>query len=449
MSQSGFSEILRAFGDAQAVVFHGVATTYAEFVDQVSAFSNQATVNGLTRGDVVAIEGVYSPASCALLVALVDLGAVIVPLPPGPEAKRTEFLGVAEVEKAVTVSKDGGLAVTACDRRATHEYYARLRSAGDPGLVLFSSGTTGRSKASVLNFAKLIANYDHSKLRPRRTLAFLSLDHIGGINTLMNTLVNGGCVITVAERTPRAVFSAVAADRVDTLPTTPTFLTMALLSGELERHDLSTLKLITYGTEPMPIQTLAKLNAALPDIRLKQTYGLSEVGILPTVSRSNDSLWMKLGTRGFEHKIVDGILWIRSDMAMLGYLNAPTPWDGEGFFNTQDAVEVDGEYLKVLGRKSEIINVGGEKVYPNEVESVLLELDNVAEATVSGKRSPITGMVVHALLRLCEPEPLDLTRERVRRHCRSRLEAFKVPVVIDVTDRPQHSDRLKKVRVAS
>ncbi|MDA8231325.1 MAG: fatty acid--CoA ligase family protein [Magnetospirillum sp.] len=445
-----FIRRLGNFRQSPGIVFHGAGISYSEILSAIDLWTEFLVGNAVPQGAVVAAEGIYSPANCALLIALMRNRNIIVPLPPGPDAKRAEFLDVAEVEYVVAASDPkqcSGLVATG--RVAGHELFERLRRSGAPGLVLFSSGTTGRSKASVLDFAKLINTYDLSKLRPRRTLAFLSLDHIGGINTLMSTFSHGGCIVTVPERTPRAVFEAVAAFRVDTLPTTPTFLTMSLMSGDLAKHDLSSLRLITYGTEPMPVQTLRKLNAILPEVRLKQTYGLSEVGILPTKSRSNDSLWVKFGTAGFQHKIVDGILWVRSDMAMLGYLNAKAPFDEEGYFDTQDVVEVDGEYVHILGRKSEIINVGGEKVYPNEVESVLLEIENVVEATVSGQPSPVTGNVVKALVRLAVSEPQPLVYARIREYCRGRLEPFKVPVVVDITDRPQHSGRLKKIRVAS
>jgi acyl-CoA synthetase (AMP-forming)/AMP-acid ligase II len=251
---------------------------------------------------------------------------------------------------------------------------------------------------ALLDFEKLLGRYGEPR-KPRRMLSFLNLDHIGGINTLLHSLANGGAIVTVPERSPDAVFAAIAAYKVEVLPTTPTFLNMVLLSGAHERHDTGNLRLITYGTEPMPPQTLRSLNAALPHVRFRQTYGLSELGILPVRSKSDDSLWVKLGGPGFEYKIIDGILWIRSDLAMLGYLNAPAPFDEDGFFDTQDMVETDGEYVRILGRRSEIINVCGEKVYPSEVENVLLQAPNIADATVSGYPSHLTGMVVKAKIR--------------------------------------------------
>src|SRR5690606_4435291 len=169
-------------------------------------------------------------------------------------------------------------------------------------------------------------------------------------------------------------------------------------------------------------------------------------GILRSKSRSDDSLWGKVGGEDYQTRVVDNILHIRAKSSMRGYLNAPSPFDAEGWFNTQDEVEVDGEWLRFLGRKSEIINVGGEKVYPAEVESVLLELPNVVDATVRGERHPITGSIVVAELRLREPEDRKSLSKRVRQHCRERLAAFKVPVKIHVGEAARISERFKKAR---
>jgi acyl-CoA synthetase (AMP-forming)/AMP-acid ligase II len=181
-------------------------------------------------------------------------------------------------------------------------------------------------------------------------------------------------------------------------------------------------------------------------VRFKQTYGLSELGILPTQSRDSGSVWIKLGNAGFEHKIVDDILWVRSPSAMLGYLNAPSAFDADGWFNTQDLVERDGEYIHILGRKSELINVGGEKVHPTEIENVLLQLDNVKDVTVRGHPNPITGEVVAARITTLAPEDPDAFKLRVRQFCRARLERYKIPAVIDVVVEDHYGARFKKSR---
>src|SRR5262249_30190162 len=139
----------------------------------------------------------------------------------------------------------------------------------------------------------------------RRAISFLLYDHIGGVNTMLYTLSNAGCLVTVRDRSPDSVLAAVAKHRVELLPTSPTFLNLVLLSEAYERHDVSTLETITYGTEPMPESTLRRVHELFPRVNLLQTYGLSEVGILRSKSKSSDSLWVKVGGEGFETRVVD------------------------------------------------------------------------------------------------------------------------------------------------
>ncbi|HUZ25295.1 MAG TPA: fatty acid--CoA ligase family protein [Streptosporangiaceae bacterium] len=438
---------LKQFSESDAVVFDGKTSNYRELLALVNEWRIYLDRQEVRPGSVVVLECASSLMACAGLLALVDCGAITIPLAPLPAAKRQEFLEIAQAEVVITIDDQESRQCEHTGQRAAHELYDRLRGARRPGLVLFSSGTTGRSKASVLDFEKVLSRYGEPR-RAQRILSFLNLDHIGGINTLLHTLSQGGTVVTIADRSPDSVFAAIAEHRVQVLPTTPTFLNMVLISGVLQRYPAPTLELITYGTEPMPLQTLQRLRAALPGARLKQTYGLSELGILPTRSRADDTLWVKIGGSGFDYRIVDDVLWIRSDMAMLGYLNAAAPFDEDGYFNTQDVVETDGPYVRILGRRSEIINVGGEKVYPTEVENVLLELPNIADVTVAGHPSPVTGMVVKATVRVVEDEDEKAVRDRVREYCRGRLEPYKVPVLVAVSRLPQHSERFKKIRSA-
>jgi acyl-CoA synthetase (AMP-forming)/AMP-acid ligase II len=233
---------------------------------------------------------------------------------------------------------------------------------------------------------------------------------------------------------------------VELLPTSPTFLNLLLLSGAHERHDLSSLKLITYGTETMPESTLKKVHEAFPNVRLQQTYGLTEIGILRSKSRGDDSLWVRVGGEGYQTKIVDGRLWVKAESAMLGYLNAPAPFDEEGYFDTGDRVEVDGEWVRILGRESEIINVGGNKVYPAEVEDVLLQMENVTDVAVHGEKHPITGQVVVATILLEHEEPLADFKVRMRQFCNGRLAGYKIPVKASFADGPLYSPRFKRMR---
>jgi len=250
----------------------------------------------------------------------------------------------------------------------------------------------------------------------------------------------------VQERSPDAVCDAIERYRVQLLPTSPTFINLLLLSDAYKRHDLGSLEMVTYGTEAMPETTLARFHTLFPEIQLLQTYGLSELGILRSKSKSSDSLWVKIGGEGFQTRIVDGLLQIKAQSAMLGYLNAPSPFTPDGWFATGDVVEVDGEYLKILGRQSEIINVGGEKVYPAEVESTLQLMDGVEDAVVSAERNAITGQIVHARVRLKTAETAAEFGKRMRLFCRGRLPTFKVPQKVVVVGEALHGERFKKMR---
>ena len=114
-------------------------------------------------------------------------------------------------------------------------------------------------------------------------------------------------------------------------------------------------------------------------------------------------------------------MWIKSDSAMLGYLNAPDPFDAEGFLDTGDLVEQDGDWVRILGRESEIINVGGYKVFPAEVESTLLEIQDVEDVVVFGEDHPITGKTVVAKFKLSTSETRREFKARMLAFCKDKL----------------------------
>jgi acyl-CoA synthetase (AMP-forming)/AMP-acid ligase II len=312
-------------------------------------------------------------------------------------------------------------------------------------LVLFSSGSTGKSKAALHNFTHLLEKFKVERQR-MCTLTFLLLDHIGGINTLLYTVSNGGTIVSVRSRDPDVVCQAIERHHVEILPTSPTFLNLLLISEAYSRYNLSSLKLITYGTEVMPETTLLRIHELFPNVRLQQTYGMSELGILRSKSKDSSSLWVKVGGEGYQIKVVDDILWVRAHSAMLGYLNASSPFDEDGWMNTGDMVEVDGDYIRILGRKSEIINVGGQKVYPAEVESVLLQMENVKDVVVIGEKNPITGNIVTARVNLFESEDTRAFKQRVRTFCRDKLASYKIPVKIEISGQEQFNARYKRLR---
>ena len=179
---------------------------------------------------------------------------------------------------------------------------------------------------------------------------------------------------------------------------------------------------------------------------MTKTTQLYELGVMSTKSENSESLWIKIGGDGFEMKIVDGLLYIRTQSAMLGYLNAPSPFDEEGWFNTKDRVEEKDGYIRILGRTTDLINVGGNKVYPNEVESVLLSFDGVKDAHVYGEANPITGMSVVADVSVDDGNNNREFIKKLRRFCGETLESFKRPTAIRLKNENFSSQRFKKIR---
>ncbi|MGQ0767058.1 MAG: long-chain fatty acid--CoA ligase [Gemmatimonadota bacterium] len=428
-----------------AIIWRDHEFTYGDVVVAYERWLGRFAEFGVREGSVVAVVSDFSPASVACLLALLKYRCVLVPLAPDSRDQHAAFVEIAEVDWRIDVGGSTEGAIVPLTNRRDHPLLGEIREKGVPGLVLFSSGSTGNPKAILHALPDLLDKF-RTPRNTYRTITFLLFDHIGGFNTLMYTLANLGCVIAPEDRSVARVCRVIEKHRGELLPTSPSFLNLMLLGEAHRNHDLSSLKLITYGTEVMPEQTLKRLNEAFPEVRLQQTYGLSELGILRSRSESNQSLFVKVGGEDYETKVVDGTLRVRAKCSMLGYLNAPSPFDEEGWFNTGDAVIEEGEYYRILGRQSEIINVGGQKVYPAEVEKVIAELGELEDVAVSGEKHLLLGQVVVATLQMTDPLPAAEMKRRITEHCRGRLQPFMIPTKVKVVTEPLVNARFKKVR---
>ena len=440
-----FLDVFSANRGNDAIIWRDRTYSYGWMEEAFRGWMRRLEEEATAPNSVVSLEADCSPMAVALMLALIERGCIIVPMTDSVEAKKTEFREIAEVEAIIHVDRKDNASFTKLPNQATHELLVSLKQIRHPGLVLFSSGSTGKNKAALHDLVPLLEKFK-ARRHARRTISFLLFDHIGGVNTLFYTLSNAGCVIVVEDRSPDGVCAAIEKHKAQLLPTSPTFIHLLLLSEAYKRYDLSTLELVTYGTEVMPESTLKRFHLLFPNVCLLQTYGLSEVGILRSQSKSSDSLWVKVGGEGFETRVVDGLLEIKAKSAMLGYLNAASPFTEDGWFNTGDAVEVDGEYLRILGRKSEMINVGGEKVYPAEVESVIQLMDGVLDVTISSEPNPITGHIVKARVKVSTGESLNDFRKRMRIFCKDKLPRFTIPQKVVLVDRETYGNRWKKMR---
>jgi acyl-coenzyme A synthetase/AMP-(fatty) acid ligase len=429
--------------DTEAIITDEKVYTFSDIYDEYIKTKRLLKEKGVDTGRIVSLIADFKAQSIAMVVALIENDCILVPISPSIKTVDS-FIRISQTEFVIDLREDKP-EIYKTNTLVSHAMLLGLKGKA-PGLILFSSGTTGEPKAALHNTSFLLEKFKKPG-KVLRTVTFLLFDHIGGFNTLLHTLANGGQIVLISSRDADVVCKAIEQYKVELLPTSPTFLNLMLVNKMYEKYDLSCLKLITYGTEPMPQSTLAMLHHVLPNTKLKQTYGLSEVGIVSSKSESSDSLWIKVGGEGVETKIVDDILYIRAKSAMLGYLNAPSPFDEDGWFNTKDKVEVkeDG-YIKILGRITDLINVGGEKVYPIEVEGLLLKFEGVKDAHVFGEKNPLVGNVVVAEISV---EPENNSKEFIktlRSFCVKNLEKFKIPVKFILVEHDLYSDRLKKRR---
>ena len=349
---------------------------------------NLIDLSHVKQGDVVAIIGDFNPSSILTLLRLIDLGVVVVPLTIETTNEHEYFFESALVDVVI----ENGL-VSRRSNNQKHELIESLRTKNHAGLVLFSTGTTGRPKAILHDLTLFLKRFETP--RPTlRTINFLLFDHIGGINTLLHTLFNKGVVVAPEARTVDSVLETCRKFDVEVLPATPTFLRLMLMSGAVPDKVPTCLKVVTYGTERMDQPTLDELCKLLPNVDFRQTFGMSELGIVRVKSEARNSLFMKVGGEGVETRVVNNVLQIRSQSRMLGYLNAPSPFDAEGWYDTKDVVEVKEGYYKVTGRISDVINVGGLKFMASEVERIALNFPNVSLVKASPKQNPITGQHV-------------------------------------------------------
>jgi acyl-CoA synthetase (AMP-forming)/AMP-acid ligase II len=375
----------------------------------------------LRPGDVVALTGGFDPFSIACLLRLLDAGMIVAPLTPDTAPQHEQFFRAAHVD--AVINSDGIRRLG--DHRATCDLLDQLREAGSAGLILFTSGTTGTPKA-ILHGAKNFLNRYRTPGKTLRTLAFLRFDHIGGINTLLYTLFNGGQTVIPSSLAPEAAWRDIHDFSVELLPASPTFLRLSLMGGFAEQVPPS-LRLVTYGTERMDQGTLDALCAALPQVDFRQTYGMSELGILRVKSKTRDSLWMQVGGEGVQTRLRCGCLEIRAANRMLGYLNAPCPFDEEGWYKTLDMAESDGPWLRISGRKGDIINVGGLKVMPAEVEQAALSVPGVLLAKASGAANPVTGQHVELVCRLADEQIGPNKEQETARRLKKTLEGLLPP----------------------
>jgi acyl-CoA synthetase (AMP-forming)/AMP-acid ligase II len=492
----------REFGDAEALADPapgGSRLSYRSLWERVQGVASALIEAGVGAGDRVAVWG---PNDCYWVVAALGAltaGGVLVPVSTrftGPEALDVigrsgaralfvagDFLGVDRLGALLRAAAEGlgdgaadrlDLVVrvpgdwAAFERRADSVTTAEVRRRadgvrpGDVSDIMFTSGTTGRSKGAVtshertLGVARAWAQCAGLTARDRYLVVNPFFHTFGYKAGILACLVSGAALV------PQAVFDAgrtmrlIEAERITVLPGAPTLYVCILDDPARGSFDLSSLRLAVTGAADVPVALVERMRRELGFEVVLTAYGLTEA-VVATMCRPGDApelvaLTSGRAAAGFEVRIAssDEIL-LRGPNLMLGYLDDPVATaaaiDGDGWLHTGDAGRLDAAgYLAITGRIKDMYICGGFNVYPAEVEQVLARLDGVAESAVIGVPDPRLGEVGRAFL---VPRPGQVLAEAdVLAFCRERLANYKVPrrvVFRDALPRNASGKVLKRV----
>ena len=419
---------------------------------------------GIEPGERVAILLSDDAPAVALVVAARRLGVILVPL--NRRAAAVELRGQLEaVAVSVLVHDRTNEALArecASPRLGSHAigdllvgragaFRAGLRDEVDldaPAAIVFTSGTSGRPKGAVLTHGNLAASAHAwaSVIRPMasdRWLACLPLFHVAGLAMVTRT-ARWGVELQVAERFDAFEVARALDDGISHLSLVPVQLEQVLAA----RQDLpapQSLRAILLGGGPIPTELLQRAREA--GYPVLTTYGMTETasGVAvggadaatladPTAGRALPKVDLRVAASGAADG--SGEILVRGPMVFAGYADTPivtTDRPRDGWLQTGDVGTIDDDgLLRILDRRDDLLVSGGENVYPAEVEAVLREHPDIADAAVVARPDPRWGAVPVAAIVVAPGATVgDADLER---HCRDRLAAYKVPRRFQRTD---------------
>ncbi|WP_354116405.1 class I adenylate-forming enzyme family protein [Bradyrhizobium sp. LA7.1] len=461
------------------------AISYRELDHLVGAISANLAGLGMARGDRVALFLGNCWEFLACVIACNRIGVIVVPI--GTRQRRAEltFLLNDSDAKALVFESDLVDAVpppqdvpslthrfairgAAADARPFADLLAPNASTAraadlseeDVAIILYTSGTTGRTKGAQLTHLGII----HSALtfarchgldERDRALVAVPLSHITGlVGVALSIMVVGGCVVLMRQAFKTSDFLALASrEKITYSILVPTIYTLCVMSPELGNHDLSAWRIGCFGGAPMPVATIEMLAVKLPHLQLLNAYGATETTSPATIMPGTqwrghiDSVGMTVPCGRI--KVVDdegievprgtpGELWIAGPMVVPGYWRRPDANQSEfvdGFWRSGDIGTMDAEgFVRVFDRKKDMINRGGFKVFSAEVENVLCSLDGVLECAIVGRADPVLGERVHAEVVVAEGTVL--AESTIKKFCVERLSDYKVPETITLRTLP-------------
>ncbi|MEI4271170.1 long-chain fatty acid--CoA ligase [Klenkia sp. LSe6-5] len=493
-------------GEHAVIRYAGGDVTYAELDRRAAQLASVLAAGGVATGDRVAYLGLNSPAFILTMLASWRLGAVFVPV--NFRLAEPELRSVLERSGAVTIIAEEGhrLAVdavrqstalhrfllvdddpevpapdpapqgwepwsSAIDRAPVH-VEVLARTADDPAVLMFTSGTTGSPKGVVITYGNAWWNSVNVDLRmdTRRgdvTHAAAPLFHIGALNSFaIRTLSRGGTLVLRRGFDPDGLLRDIEEFGVNSMFAVPAMLLgLSRVPGVFDA-DLSSLRAVVVAGAPVPPSLIEQF--AQHGVLLEQAWGLTETAPFATHLPRERTL-TKLGSAGVampytEVRVVDaatgaplpagaaGEVVVRGPNVTPGYWENPeatkAAFDDEGWFHSGDIGYVDEDgCLYIVDRLKDMIISGGENVYPAEVERALADMPGVADVAVVGRLDPEWGETVVAVVSLVPDS--QVTLDDVREHAAARLARYKLPRHLHVTAQlPRNaSGKLEKNKV--
>ena len=466
-------------------IFEDREYTYAELDTTIGRLAAAMRDRlGIGAGDRVCIAMPNRIEFLYVYWATIRLGATVVPINFRMEARGVNFIlreteakalfvhqeawklldearqGVESIESVVTCGfeAEGCVTLDALLADANEPAGPADVSPDDLAVIVYTSGTTGDPKGPMLTHDNLVYNirntiYSHSFRHEDVHILVVPLFHCTGLNSIITSSAFTGATVVLAPRPDvTELVPMIAKHRATTFIGVPTLHYFLVTMKTLGDYDLSCLRLIAYSGSPMPASTIRALREKFPGVWLHNFFGLTETISITNVLSDCDadtrpeSVGPALPDVGM--KIIDengderppgeiGELCFHETNVVRGYWRRPGLLEEsivDGWFRTGDFALVDEQgYLYLKGRKKEMIIVGGENVYANEVELCLCRHEDVLEAAVVGVEatgmSAYLGELVKAVI---VPRPgAELTERDVKRHCTERLPSYKVPRIVE------------------
>jgi malonyl-CoA/methylmalonyl-CoA synthetase len=400
----------------------------ATLLERTAAVAGRLVGAGARPGDRVLVSGAASPALVVAHCAALRAGLVVVPVNPAASRRELESV-IADAQPTLAIlgpetlrgwatARDPSMTITTPEVPLGDGPTPVLDAVGgaDPGLIMYTSGTTGAPKGAVLSHGNLLAGAESVRMawgwsaRDRLILA-LPLCHVHGLGIgLHGGLLSGGAVLLFDRFDPETVLDE-AANGATLFFGVPTMYDRLLRAEDPRR--LAALRLCVCGSAPLNAELHRQIAARCGQVVLER-YGMTETLLL--VSNPLDGE-RRAGTVGFPLPGVElrldqgtGEILVRGPNVFSGYRGRPeinaTAFD-DGWFRTGDIGEIDDGYVRIVGRAKELIISGGYNVYPREVEDVLRAFPGVLDAAVVGTPSLEWGETVTAYVEALDPLDTD------------------------------------------